>query len=220
MKFTAIAQSFAAFAILSVNADKNSIRKLSMAKQAGNLDIGNFLQAKPADPNCVNGKWYCTCRDGTECYETQECVDRGASGSCAYREPNDNRAGDRMSCRNGDSCIDMNTACEDGSSCKIRDNSAPEDDDDDNVDECYELGEAAAQEIAYAYCPINVAYDSSNPNYSSSCRNVAYGACRGAIYEDVIDNGCSISTGKLNQLQNRCENKVDSMIDGEVLKED
>ena len=145
MKFTAIAQSFAAFAILSVNADKNSIRKLSMAKQAGNLDIGNFLEAKPAEADCVNGKLYCTCRDGTKCHKTHQCVDRGASGSCAYREPNDNRAGDRMSCRNGDSCIDMNTACEDGSSCKIRDNSAPEDDDDDNVDECYELGEAAAQ---------------------------------------------------------------------------
>eukprot|EP00956_Cyclotella_meneghiniana_P011642 scaffold16384_cov76-Cyclotella_meneghiniana.AAC.2 len=219
MKFTAIAQSFAAFAIMSVNADKNSIRKLSMAKQAGNLNIGNFLQSKPADPNCVNGNWYCTCRDGTECYETQECVDRGASGSCAYREPNDNRAGDRMSCRNGDSCIDMNTACEDGSSCKIRDNSAPKDD-DDNIDECYELGEAAAQEIAYDYCPINVAYDYSNPNYPSSCRNVAYGACRGAIYDNVIDNGCSISTSKLNNLQNKCEDQVDSMIDYEVLKQD
>ena len=75
-------------------------------------------------------------------------------------------------------------------------------------------------EIAYDYCPINVAYDYSNPNYPSSCRNVAYGACRGAIYDNVIDNGCSISTKKLNNLQNKCEDQVDSMIDYEVLKQD
>ena len=88
-----------------------------------NLDVESFLQAKPEDKRCNKGEAWagdCTCRDGHVCYTTKKCEDRGVSGSCAWREPEDNRAGDRMSCRNGEKCIKNNTACKDGSKCKNR----------------------------------------------------------------------------------------------------
>lgn len=111
MKFISVAQSFAAFAVISVNAHKSNFRKLS------------FLEAKPEDPRCnKGGAWEddCTCRDGSRCYTTERCIDRGVGGSCDRRESDNTRSGDRMSCRNGESCINDNTACEDGSKCKER----------------------------------------------------------------------------------------------------
>jgi hypothetical protein len=90
---------------------------------------------------------------------------------------------------------------------------------DDSPDECYDLGQAAAQMIAFDYCPFNAADEAATaygqPNYKASCRSVAYGVCEGAIYGYVRDNGCSISTSKLNQLQAECEDQVDSMTGGD-----
>jgi hypothetical protein len=70
-------------------------------------------------------------------------------------------------------------------------------------DECYDLGHVAAQMIAFDYCPFSAADEASDtaygqPNYKASCRSVAYGVCEGAIYGYVDENGCSISTSKLN----------------------
>jgi hypothetical protein len=88
---------------------------------------------------------------------------------------------------------------------------------ENSPDECYDLGQAAAQMIAFDYCPFSVQADATaygQPNYKASCRSVAYGVCEGAIYGYVRDNGCSISTSKLNQLQDECEDQVDSMTGG------
>jgi len=90
---------------------------------------------------------------------------------------------------------------------------------DDTPAECNDLGQAAAQIIAYDYCPFSAIEDEpvgyGAPNYKQSCRSVAYGVCEGAIYGYVRDNGCGISTSKLNQLQAKCGNQVDSMTGGE-----
>jgi hypothetical protein len=89
-----------------------------------NLDVESFLQSKPEDPECHKGgdlQGKCTCRDGRVCLRTKQCEVWGVSGSCAWREPDTGRSGDRKSCRNGDKCIKNNTACKDGSACKVRD---------------------------------------------------------------------------------------------------
>jgi hypothetical protein len=88
---------------------------------------------------------------------------------------------------------------------------------DDSPDECYDLGQAAAQIIAFDFCPFSAADATgySQPNYKASCRSVAYGVCEGAIYSNVRGNGCSISTSQLSKLQNKCEGQVDSMTGGE-----
>jgi hypothetical protein len=83
------------------------------------------------------------------------------------------------------------------------------------------LGHAAAQMIAFDYCPFSASDEAEGtaygqPNYKASCRSVAYGVCEGAIYGYVRDNGCSISTSKLNQLQDECEDQVDSMTGGDA----
>lgn len=86
-----------------------------------NLDESEFasVESKPEDPNCKNGTWYCTCRNGSKCKTTQQCINRGSSGSCSRRAPQSNRDGN-LSCRNGEDCFDLNTACADGSKCKDR----------------------------------------------------------------------------------------------------
>ncbi|KAL7506715.1 hypothetical protein ACHAXN_004503 [Cyclotella atomus] len=91
---------------------------------------------------------------------------------------------------------------------------------DDTPDECYDLGQAAAQMIAFDFCPFSAQSDATaygQPNYKASCRSVAYGVCEGAIYNNVRDNGCSISTSQLNNLQNKCKGQVDSMTGGDSI---
>ncbi|KAL3784826.1 hypothetical protein ACHAWO_005822 [Cyclotella atomus] len=92
---------------------------------------------------------------------------------------------------------------------------------ENSPDECYNLGHAAAQMIAFDYCPFSAANEASGtangqPNYKASCRSVAYSVCEGAIYGYVRDNGCSISTSKLGDLQDECEDQVDSMTGGDA----
>jgi hypothetical protein len=84
-----------------------------------NLDVAEAVavEAKPESEKCEDGTLNCTCRDGTSCKTTQQCINRNVSGSCSYRAPNRNS---NMSCRNGESCIKNNTACADGSKCKER----------------------------------------------------------------------------------------------------
>lgn len=76
------------------------------------------------------------------------------------------------------------------------------------------------EEIAFDFCPFNAASGSSAaapPDYKESCREVAYGVCEGAIYNDVKSNGCSMTTSELQKQQKKCKNQVDSMTDGEFL---
>jgi hypothetical protein len=88
---------------------------------------------------------------------------------------------------------------------------------DDSPDECNDLGQAAAQQIAYEFCPFSAADSTSysSPNYKESCRSVAYGICEGAIYGYVQQNGCDMTTSELSQEQAKCEEQVDSMTGGE-----
>ena len=94
---------------------------------------------------------------------------------------------------------------------------------EDTVDECNGLGEAAAQEIAFEYCPFSASASfapESQPDYKQECREVAYGFCEGAVGNQVNDNGCSISTGDLKNLQEKCERQVNRMTGGSDLIDD
>lgn len=86
---------------------------------------------------------------------------------------------------------------------------------EDNSDECFDLGEAAAYEIAWAYCPTSASashhYD--YPNYKATCKTVAYGVCKGEISGAVKGNGCmTIPTSDLLDLQSKCRRQVDNMV--------
>ncbi|KAL7475013.1 hypothetical protein ACHAW6_000947 [Cyclotella cf. meneghiniana] len=134
MKFVAIAQAFAISVIFATHVsaipEKSNLRKLSTDTSE------SFLEAKPAPEECENGDRYCTCRDGTQCNYTSDCEDSGVGGSCDVRTPT--RSNDK-SCRNGDACINGNTACEDGSKCKVRDGTSDDGskDDDDKTETVY-----------------------------------------------------------------------------------
>jgi hypothetical protein len=72
-------------------------------------------------------------------------------------------------------------------------------------------------EIAFEYCPFSASASfapDSQPDYKEACREVAYGVCKGAVGEQVYDNGCSISTSDLLGLQKMCEQQVDMMTGG------
>ena len=88
---------------------------------------------------------------------------------------------------------------------------------EETADECVDLGEAAAQEIAFEYCPFDAAASfapESSPDYKEKCREVATGICKGALKDQVNDNGCSISNNDLKDLQDKCEHQVDMMTGG------
>jgi hypothetical protein len=90
---------------------------------------------------------------------------------------------------------------------------------EDTSDECDDLGKAAAQEIAYDYCPFaafaNIGPEST-PNYKEACREAAYGVCKGAVGDQVNDNGCdNIPTSDLLRLQNKCVGQVNEMTGGD-----
>jgi hypothetical protein len=70
MKFLAIAQVFTAFAIAATSAaETNHLRKLTIDTSKG------FLETKPAPEECESGERYCTCRDGSACTTSDECVE-------------------------------------------------------------------------------------------------------------------------------------------------
>eukprot|EP00804_Cyclotella_cryptica_P031358 CCRYP_012183-RA/>CCRYP_012183-RA protein AED:0.12 eAED:0.12 QI:194/1/1/1/1/1/2/342/231 len=126
MKFVAVAQALAVSVIFATNVcaapEKNNLRKLSTDTSV------SFLEAKPAPEECETGEKYCACRDGTQCNFTSECEDLGVGGSCDVRTPTRSNG---KSCRNGDSCTDGNTACVDGSKCKVRDGASDDNGTDD-----------------------------------------------------------------------------------------
>eukprot|EP00956_Cyclotella_meneghiniana_P011474 scaffold16121_cov68-Cyclotella_meneghiniana.AAC.2 len=89
---------------------------------------------------------------------------------------------------------------------------------EDTTDECTELGEAAAQEIAFEFCPFDTSASfapPSRPDYKEACREVASGICEGAVGNQVNNNGCSLTTSELLMLQDKCEYQVNLMTGGD-----
>ena len=77
-------------------------------------------------------------------------------------------------------------------------------------------------EIAFEYCPFPASFapeDSIRPDYKQKCREVAYGICEGAISDQIEDNGCSITTTELEELQEKCEGQVDMMTGGPSIRD-
>lgn len=77
-------------------------------------------------------------------------------------------------------------------------------------DECIDLGNEAARIIAFEHCEIF--QHSSHPDFKETCRNVAIGQCQGQIFHEVKKLCGAPSTHKIWELQNKCENKVNSLI--------
>jgi hypothetical protein len=80
------------------------------------------------------------------------------------------------------------------------------------------LGIAAAQELAFEYCPFDDAASfapGDQPDYKEACREVATGICEGAVGNQVNDNGCGISPNDLKDLQAKCERQVNRMTGGD-----
>ncbi|KAK1743529.1 hypothetical protein QTG54_006150 [Skeletonema marinoi] len=85
----------------------------------------------------------------------------------------------------------------------------------DSADECVDLGNAAAREIAYAFCPRGFGTTASGerPQWRRNCRDAAVDQCRGQVSGEVRDEcGGGFSTNELRTLQNKCRNKVLTMI--------
>jgi len=82
----------------------------------------------------------------------------------------------------------------------------------DSADECVDLGNAAAREIAYSHCGI-MGMNSVSKKWRRNCRDAAVDQCRGQVSGEVRDEcGGGFSTNELRTLQNKCRNKVLTMI--------
>lgn len=72
----------------------------------------------------------------------------------------------------------------------------------ETLEECYDLGHAAVEQIAQDYCPFSATWNGhgeDEPDFKASCRSVAYSVCEGAIYQYSRDNGYKdITTSELN----------------------
>ncbi|KAL7524237.1 hypothetical protein ACHAXR_000487 [Thalassiosira sp. AJA248-18] len=81
-------------------------------------------------------------------------------------------------------------------------------------DQCVECGEAAAEEIAYSFCPKYAKDLMRSVDYQADCREVAYGECKGAIRAKVKDYCGSkpLSTSQLKKLQRKCVKQVNEMV--------
>ena len=83
----------------------------------------------------------------------------------------------------------------------------------DSAEECVDLGNAAARIIAYDHCQIGMMSSSSKvKQWRRQCRDAAIDQCRGQMFSAVRDACDSPSTGDLRNLQNKCRNKVLTMI--------
>ena len=79
-----------------------------------------------------------------------------------------------------------------------------------------------SQEIAFEACPFDAvtSFAPGRPNYKEKCRRVAYGICQGSVGAEVEKNGCSLTTGELLELQEKCEGQVNEMTGGPFLDDD
>lgn len=94
----------------------------------------------------------------------------------------------------------------------------------DDPSQCQDLGETAAEIIVFDNVCVpdmsGSAYGNAEPDYKETCREVAYGICTGYI-STTINKYCSdsnVSTSELLELQNKCEDQVDSMVGADELE--
>jgi len=80
---------------------------------------------------------------------------------------------------------------------------------------CTDLGDAAAEHVVKDnWCTPNSGGTYSTSSFPESCKEVAYSVCEGTI-RDVADRWCpnkNMKTSQLLDLQDECEDQVDSMV--------
>ncbi|KAK1743582.1 hypothetical protein QTG54_006203 [Skeletonema marinoi] len=81
----------------------------------------------------------------------------------------------------------------------------------DSADECVDLGNEAARMIAYDHCG-SFGMNSVSKKWRRNCRDAAVDQCRGQVFNQVRDECGSPNTSDLRTLQNKCRNKVLTMI--------
>lgn len=87
----------------------------------------------------------------------------------------------------------------------------------DNPNECIELGETAASEIAHKHCPSARGQKRrAKKNYKATCRRVAINQCQGGIFRAVSDECGRPNSDTLRRLQGDCQRQVDGMIRGSM----
>eukprot|EP00984_Skeletonema_dohrnii_P019755 scaffold9511_cov182-Skeletonema_dohrnii-CCMP3373.AAC.12 len=86
------------------------------------------------------------------------------------------------------------------------------------IDECNDLGEAAATLIAEEVCPVEdlmMAADvrERRPNWRKTCKRTAIGICKGNIYSKVKEMcGKTIKKDKYDELKRKCRTTVKSLV--------
>jgi len=91
-------------------------------------------------------------------------------------------------------------------------------DGESGIDECNDLGEAAATLIAEEVCPVEdvmMAADvgGGGPNWRKTCKRTAIGICKGNIYSKVKEMcGKTIKKDKYDELKRKCRKTVKSMV--------
>lgn len=87
----------------------------------------------------------------------------------------------------------------------------------DSSSQCTDLGNAAAEIVVMDnWCTPSGAYGAAHkdPNYKKECKEAAVTICEGNI-SNVANRWCpdkNLSTGKLKQLQDECEDQVNDMV--------
>lgn len=82
-------------------------------------------------------------------------------------------------------------------------------------DQCFELGDAASDEIAYDYCQMasHKTRDWKKPDFQAICREVGISDCKGQLRSKIEDYcGDSLSTYELHYQQKKCTKKVNEMV--------
>eukprot|EP00584_Thalassiosira_punctigera_P003265 CAMPEP_0172546408 /NCGR_PEP_ID=MMETSP1067-20121228/16189_1 /TAXON_ID=265564 ORGANISM="Thalassiosira punctigera, Strain Tpunct2005C2" /NCGR_SAMPLE_ID=MMETSP1067 /ASSEMBLY_ACC=CAM_ASM_000444 /LENGTH=217 /DNA_ID=CAMNT_0013333335 /DNA_START=16 /DNA_END=670 /DNA_ORIENTATION=+ len=82
----------------------------------------------------------------------------------------------------------------------------------DSSEECVDLGDAAASEIAFSFCGIFGIH--GRVNYKKVCRGVAIDQCKGNISNRIRStSGCKLpNTGRLKKLQKKCTSTIDELL--------
>ncbi len=85
----------------------------------------------------------------------------------------------------------------------------------DDPSECMDLGNTAADIIAYDHCKIGRSGGMSH-DYNRSCKQAAITRCGGAIYDKVRDACGESNTDVLNDLAAKCPRQVTDLIGGRM----
>ena len=86
------------------------------------------------------------------------------------------------------------------------------------IDECNDLGEAAATLIAEEVCPVGVLMHApmsspQRPNWRKTCKRTVIKICKGNIYSKVKEMcGKKIKKDKYDELKQKCRKTVKSMV--------